>query len=39
MNIFRVVRNVVGTAGLLFVGYIFLASLKDAGRYIRISSM
>jgi hypothetical protein len=35
----RVFRNVLGTAGLLFAGYVFLASLKDSWRYIKISSM
>lgn len=39
MNAFRIVRNVLGTAGLLFAGYVFLASIKDAGRYLKISTM
>jgi hypothetical protein len=39
MNTFRIARNVVGAAGLIFAGYIFLMSLKDVRRYIRISAM
>ena len=39
MSALRVVRNTIGTAGMLFAGYIFLSSIKDAGRYIRISRM
>ncbi len=39
MSTLKAVRNVLGTAGLIFAGYILLASLKDAGRYIKISSM
>ena len=35
----RVARNIVGTAGLLFVGYVFIVSLKDALRYVKISRM
>jgi hypothetical protein len=35
----KVVRNVVGTAGLVVVGYVFIASLKDLWRYIKISTM
>jgi hypothetical protein len=31
--------TVVGAAGLIFVGYIVVASLPDMGRYIKISSM
>ena len=32
-------RNVVGTAGLLFAAYVFLRSIPDLKRYIRISTM
>jgi hypothetical protein len=39
MSALRVVRNVVGTAGLLFAGYIFVSSLKDSLRYIKINRM
>ncbi len=39
MMVLKAVRNVLGTAGLLFVGYVFLVSLKDAARYAKISSM
>jgi Family of unknown function (DUF6893) len=33
------VTNLLAAAGLLFVGYVFLASLPDVRRYIRISTM
>jgi hypothetical protein len=39
MGAFRILRNVIGTAGMVFAGYIFLTSIKDAGRYIRLSRM
>jgi hypothetical protein len=39
MRTFGAVRNVLGTAGVLFAGYVFLMSLKDFRRYIRISTM
>jgi hypothetical protein len=39
MSAVKVIRNVLGTAGLVFAGYIFLRSLKDAARYVRISTM
>ncbi len=39
MSAVRVVRNVIGTAGLVFAGYVFLVSLKDAARYVKISTM
>jgi uncharacterized protein DUF6893 len=39
VNALRLLRNVVGTAGLLYAGYIFLNALPDLKRYIRISSM
>lgn len=35
----RVLRNVVGSAGLLFMGYVFVTALPDLKRYIRISTM
>ena len=35
----KVLRNVIGTAGLLYAGYVLLASMKDVRRYIKISSM
>ncbi len=31
--------NLVAAAGVLFAGYVFLASLPDLRRYIRISTM
>jgi hypothetical protein len=39
MTTLKVVRNLLGTVGLLFAGYVFLSSLKDARRYVKISSM
>jgi hypothetical protein len=39
MKTFRNIRNVVGIAGLLFGGYIFVRSIPDVARYIRISTM
>ena len=34
-----VLRNIVGTAGLVFAGYVFLKALPDMRRYIRLSTM
>jgi hypothetical protein len=39
VNALRLLRNIVGTAGLLYAGYIFLNALPDLKRYVRISSM
>jgi hypothetical protein len=39
MGALKVARNILGTAGLLLAGYVFLMSLKDSVRYIKISSM
>ena len=39
MGALRVMRNVLGTAGLLFAGYVLLKSIPDARRYLRISRM
>jgi len=39
MRAIKVARNILGTAGLLFAGYVFLASIKDSLRYIKISTM
>ena len=39
MKTVKVLRNVVGSAGLLFMGYVVLTSLPDLRRYIRISTM
>ena len=36
---FRNVRNVVGVAGLLLGAYIFVRSIPDVARYVRISTM
>ena len=35
----RIMRNVVGIAGLVLAGYVFISSIPDVGRYIKISSM
>jgi hypothetical protein len=39
MSAFRVVRNAVGTIGLLFAGYVFVMSVKDSWRYLKLSRM
>ena len=39
MRTLKAFRNVLGTASLLFAGYVFLVSLKDSWRYIKISRM
>lgn len=35
----KVLRNVVGSAGLVFMGYVVLSVLPDLRRYIRITTM
>ena len=39
MKTVKILRNVVGSAGLLLMGYMFLSALPDLRRYIRISTM
>jgi len=39
MKAMKALRNILGTAGLLFAGYVMIASMKDVRRYIRISTM
>jgi hypothetical protein len=39
MRALKIARNVVGSAGLVFVGYLFLNALPDLRRYFRISTM
>jgi hypothetical protein len=39
MSAMKLARNILGTAGLLFAGYVFLVSIKDSVRYIKISTM
>jgi hypothetical protein len=39
MLAFKVVRNVLGTAGIVYLGIILLESLVDAKRYLKISAM
>jgi hypothetical protein len=39
MRAVKIVRNMLGTVGLVFAGYVFLLSLKDAARYVKISTM
>jgi hypothetical protein len=36
---FAAARNVVGTAGLVLIACLFVKSVPDVGRYIRISRM
>lgn len=35
----KVVRNVLGTVGLIFAGYIFIEGLIDSKRYVKITTM
>lgn len=35
----KVMRNVVGSMGLVFAGYILVAALPDLWRYLKISTM
>jgi len=39
MSAFRAVRNILGTMTMIAAGYVILASLVDARRYIKISTM
>jgi hypothetical protein len=39
MKALKMVRNVVGSAGLTFAGYLFLSVLPDLKRYLRMSTM
>ena len=39
MKAMKVIRNILGTAGLIYAGYILVASMKDVRRYIKISTM
>jgi hypothetical protein len=39
MTALKVIRNILGTAGMLYAGYVLIASVKDVRRYIRISTM
>ncbi len=39
MGTLRVVRNILGAASLLLAGYVFVVSLKDSLRYLKISTM
>ncbi len=39
MRTTKTLRNVLGSAGLLFAGYILVNALWDVRRYIRISTM
>jgi hypothetical protein len=39
MSALRIVRNAVGTIGLLFAGYVFVMSVKDSWRYLKLSRM
>jgi hypothetical protein len=35
----KILRNIIGTAGLIYAGYVLVVSMKDVRRYIRISTM
>jgi len=35
----KALRNVLGSAGLIFAGYILINALWDVKRYIRLSTM
>jgi hypothetical protein len=39
MKTMKVIRNILGTAGLFYAGYVLIASVKDIRRYIKISTM
>jgi hypothetical protein len=39
MSALKVVRNILGTAGLIFAGYVLVNSMKDSLRYLKISRM
>jgi hypothetical protein len=39
MKAMKTIRNIPGTVGLLYAGYVLVASTKDVRRYIRISTM
>ena len=39
MKAMKIIRNVVGTVGLLYASYILISSMKDVRRYIRMSTM
>lgn len=35
----KILRNIIGTAGLIYAGYVLVVSMRDVRRYIRISTM
>jgi hypothetical protein len=39
MSAFKLLRNILGTAGLIFAGYVLIEGLMDSKRYVRISTM
>ena len=39
MSAIKVLRNTLGTVGLVFAGYVLVMSVKDSWRYIKISRM
>lgn len=39
MGKLKTLQKIVGAVGLLYAGYVFVTSLSDVGRYIRISTM
>jgi hypothetical protein len=39
MQAMQIIINILGTAGLLYGGYVILAGMKDVRRYIKIGTM
>lgn len=39
MKAMKTIVNILGTASLVFAGYILISSVKDVRRYIRMSTM
>jgi hypothetical protein len=39
MIVMKTLRNILGTVGLLYAGYVLVVSMKDVRRYIKISTM
>jgi hypothetical protein len=39
MSAIKVLRNTLGTVGLVFAGYVLVMSVKDSWRYLKISRM
>lgn len=39
LSTLKVLRNIVGTAGLIFAGYVLIEGFIDSKRYLKISTM